>query len=185
MPEVKLYTTKNGGSYFSVRRFDRETIAGQDRKLHTLTAAAILEIDSRVPCLDYNNLMKLTRILTDRMSDIENLYTRMCFNVFAHNYDDNARNFSFTYDEKRDSWRLAPAYDLTYCFTSFGEHFTTVDGVGRDIGMDDLVSVGEKAGMETRKCVQIAKEVRHCVNEMLWKYLEHKPAHFNYFSMSY
>lgn len=185
MPEVKLFPSDNGGGYFAIRRFDRETIAGEEKKNHTLTAAAILEIDSRVPCLDYNNLMKVTRILTDRRSDIENLYTRMCFNVYAHNYDDNARNFSFIYDEKRDAWRLAPAYDLTYCFTSFGEHFTTVDGAGRDIVMDDLVSVGVKAGMENRKCVQIAKEVRHCVNEMLWKYLEHKPTRINYYSMSY
>lgn len=32
----------------------------------------------------------------------ENWYRRMCFNVFAHNRDDHAKNFSWIYDERLD-----------------------------------------------------------------------------------
>ena len=49
---------------------------------------------------------------------------RMCFNVFAHNRDDHSKNFTYLYDESADSWRLSPAYDLTYSNTYYGEHTT-------------------------------------------------------------
>lgn len=51
-----------------------------------LTAAALLELDFEQPSLDYHSLMKLTKILTrDNAEDMENMFRRMCFNVFAHN----------------------------------------------------------------------------------------------------
>ena len=42
------------------------------------------------------------------------------------------KNFHILYDEEKDSWRLSPAYDLTYSSTYYGEHTTTVDGNGRN-----------------------------------------------------
>ncbi|MFR2512374.1 MAG: HipA domain-containing protein [Lachnospira eligens] len=104
--------------------------------MHMLTAAALLELDFRQPNMDYHQLMKLTKILTrDNKHDIENMYRRMCFNVFAHNRDDHSKNFTFIYDENNDGWRLSPAYDLTYSTTYYGEHTTTVDGNGRNPGI--------------------------------------------------
>ena len=79
--------------------------------------------------MDYHGLMKLTKILTNNNEmDLENMFRRMCFNVFAHNRDDHSKNFTFLYDEENDSWRLSPAYDLTYSNTYYGEHTTAVDG---------------------------------------------------------
>ena len=100
-----------------------------------LTAAALLELDFEQPSLDYHGLMKLTKILTeDNADDMENMFRRMCFNVFAHNRDDHSKNFTYLYDEVKDSWRLSPAYDLTYSNTYYGEHTTAVDGNGRNPG---------------------------------------------------
>lgn len=61
------------------------------------------------------------------------------------NWLDNAKNFSFIYDEERKKWHMSPAYDLTYSNTYYGEHTTTVDGNGRNPGMKDLVAVGKKS----------------------------------------
>lgn len=102
-----------------------------EKGLHMLTAAALLELDFEQPSLDYHSLMKLTKILTrDNKEDVENMFRRMCFNVFAHNRDDHSKNFTYLYDEINDQWRLSPAYDLTYSNTYYGEHTTTVDGNG-------------------------------------------------------
>ena len=108
-----------------------------------LTAAAILELDWRMPSLDYNALMKLTSILSRSNSqDLEQMYRRMCFNVFAHNRDDHAKNFSWLYDAQHDCWHPSPAYDLTWSTTYYGEHTTTVNGNGRDPGMKEVLAVG-------------------------------------------
>ena len=54
------------------------------KRVHMLTAAALLELDFEQPSLDYHQLMKLTKILTNgKAEDIENMFRRMCFNVFA------------------------------------------------------------------------------------------------------
>ena len=117
-------------------------------------------------------LMKLTKILTrDNAQDMENMFRRMCFNVFAHNRDDHAKNFTYLYEEKTDSWRLSPAYDLTYSSTYYGEHTTSVDGNGANPGRKELLAVGTAAGLNRSKCERIANEIADRVSEELRTYL--------------
>ena len=170
MTETKLFPSEKCHGYFGTVRFDSEQNTGLRR--HMLTAAALLELDFREPSLDYHALMKLTKILTkDNKTDLENMYRRMCFNVFAHNRDDHAKNFTFLYDETNDSWRLSPAYDMTFSNTYYGEHTTSVDGNGINPGKKALLAVGHSAGMPRRKCEQIADEIYEITTTELAQYL--------------
>lgn len=135
------------------------------------TVAALLELDFNQPSLDYHDLMKLTRIMTrDNKMDVENMFRRMCFNVFAHNRDDHSKNFSFVYDTESETWRLSPAYDLTYSTTHYGEHTTSVDGNGQDPGETELLTVGVQAGMKKKQCQEIINEIKQRVEEDLKAY---------------
>ena len=146
--------------------------AGETKKIHMLTAAALLELDFEQPSLDYHSLMKLTKILTrNNQEDMQNMFRRMCFNVFAHNRDDHSKNFSFLYDEEKDCWRLSPAYDLTYSTTYYGEHTTTVDGEGASPGIREILAVGTVAGLGKRYCEAAAQEILEKVKQMLGRYL--------------
>ena len=157
VPETKLMPSRQCGGYFAVRRFDREN----GMRKHMLTVAAILEVDWRTAALDYHTLMKLTKILSlGNEADIEQMYRRMCFNVFAHNRDDHAKNFSWIYDERMDCWHPSPAYDLTWSTTYFGEHSTTVNGNGKNPDIKELLAVGKAAGMGVKVCRAIAEEIR-------------------------
>ena len=167
MSQTRLFSSELCSGYFGTRRYDR--VGG--RGVHVLTVAAILEIDYTVPSLDYHDLMKLTKILThDDRRDVEMMFRQMCFNVFAHNRDDHAKNFSFIYDEASDIWHLSPAYDLTYSSTYYGEHTTTVDGSG-DPNTQDLLAVGVAVGMKKSECESIMDEIGRCVRRMLGKYI--------------
>ena len=171
MTDTKLFDSKLCDGYFGIKRFDRVMMSdGMERK-HMITAAALLELDFNQPCMDYHSLMKMTKIMTrDNKLDVENMFRRMCFNVFAHNRDDHAKNFTFLYEEKK-GWRLSPAYDLTHSNTYFGEQTTTVDGEGARPTEKHLLKVGLQAGLGKAKCYQIMEEVHSCVSEMLEKYL--------------
>lgn len=150
----------------------RKNRPNRKKRIHMLTAVALLELDFEQPSLDYHSLMKLTKILTrDNTEDIENMFRRMCFNVFAHNRDDHSKNFTYLYDEEKDSWRLSPAYDLTYSSTYYGEHTTTVDGNGRNPGRKEILTVGITAGMKKEVCVDIMDQIEKCVRDMLGEYL--------------
>lgn len=172
MSETKLFPSKACEGYFGTKRFDRISDSQGEKRIHMLTAAALLELDFEQPSLDYHGLMKLTKILTgDNVEDMENMFRRMCFNVFAHNRDDHSKNFTYLYDETNDNWRLSPAYDLTYSNTYYGEHTTAVDGNGRTPGRKELLAVGMTAGIEKEKCVRMIDIIEANVNEMLAEYL--------------
>ncbi|WP_294787897.1 type II toxin-antitoxin system HipA family toxin [uncultured Eubacterium sp.] len=172
MSETKLFPSEVCEGYFGIKRFDRILDISGTKRVHMLTAAALLELDFEQPSLDYHSLMKLTKIITrDNKDDVENMFRRMCFNVFAHNRDDHSKNFTYLYDESADCWRLSPAYDLTYSNTYYGEHTTTVDGNGRNPGKKELLAVGTMAGMKKELCMDIITEIKSCVNEMLGMYL--------------
>lgn len=177
MTEVRLFPSKQCKGYFGIKRFDRQEEksdkkgAGKKR-IHMLTAAALLELDFEQPSLDYHSLMKLTKILTrDNEIDVKNMFRRMCFNVFAHNRDDHSKNFTYLYDEIKQVWRLSPAYDLTFSNTYYGEHTTTVDGNGRNPGKKEIVAVGIQAGLEKVWCEDTAEEIEKTVKLCLHEYL--------------
>ena len=168
IPEIKLFDSKINKGYFGIKRFDRNG----KRKIHVISAAALLEADFNTPCADYLDLFKLTKIITkDNKKDIEELYLRMCFNVYAHNLDDHLKNFSYYYDEDKNNYRLSPAYDMTYSNTYYGEHTTSVNHKGKDIIIDDLVLVGTKSGLKKEFCISKANLVKEIVNKKLKKYL--------------
>ncbi len=171
VPQSKLMPSRLCSGYFAVRRFDREYVGGALVRRHMLTASAILELDWRTSSMDYHTLMKLTKILScGNAADTEQMYRRMCFNVFAHNRDDHAKNFSWIYDARLDCWHPSPAYDLTWSSTYFGEHTTTVDGNGRDPGMKELLAVGKAAGMAPARCRRIAEEIYEQAGPLALKY---------------
>jgi serine/threonine-protein kinase HipA len=95
------------------------------------------------------------------------MFRRACFNVYAHNRDDHAKNFAFLYNENEDCWRLSPAYDLTYSNTYFGEHTTSVDGNGKNPGEKELLQVGMKAGLNQKVCADIIKEIKDIIQREL------------------
>ena len=172
MTETRLLTSDLCEGYFGTVRFDRINKGGKRVKVHMATAAALLEADFHAPCVDYHTLMKLTRILTrDNVVEVESMFRRMCFNVFAHNRDDHAKNFTFLYNASEDKWHLSPAYDLTYSTTYFGEHTTSVDGNGANPGGKELLNVGMQAGMKKQNCLGIIDEIKTIVHEDLGKYL--------------
>lgn len=171
VPETKLLPSKKCSGYFAVRRFDREGSGDHVIRCHMLTAAAILEVDWRTASMDYHTLMKLTRILSrSNEEDVRQMYRRMCFNVFTHNRDDHAKNFSWIYDEQQDCWHPSPAYDLTWSSTYFGEHTTMVDGNGKNPSMNELVAVGKAAGLAQLECRRIAEEMRITAGYLAEKY---------------
>jgi len=125
MPDTQLLEGKKG-KYFATKRFDR---AG-DRRVHIHSVAGLTHSDFRMPVLDYDDLLTLTLHLTKDVNEQIKMFRLAVFNLFTHNRDDHAKNFSFLLDES-NQWKLAPAYDLTFSYGPGEEHNTTYLGEGR------------------------------------------------------
>lgn len=158
MPESRLFKTGQGEEFFGVVRFDRQ--AG--RRCHVQTFGGLIHANFRIPGCDYGQLLKVTRILTRNQADVEAAFRLMVFNILAHNRDDHVKNFAFMLDPE-GSWRLAPAYDLTFASGPGGEHTMTVAGEGREPGRDHVMRVAGEAGLDLRRAAAIIGEVASVV----------------------
>lgn len=168
MPETRLFSSEISKGYFGVKRFDRGM---NNERIHMITASALLETSHRIPNLDYNDLMKLTKQLTSSEEEIKKMFKLMCFNIFSHNRDDHSKNFSFIYDLEAKSWKLSPAYDLTYSHSIGGEHATTVNGNGRDPGLKEILEIAKKINLNIDFAKETALNIEKIVKKELKKYL--------------
>lgn len=132
----------DGINHFLTKRFDRN----ETGKLHTQTLAAMdPEADS------YEKLFAVCRKLHLPEVDCQELYRRMVFNILANNTDDHHKNFTFIMN-RQGSWRLSPAYDMTYIFDAGGylpnkEHCLMIGGKLQDITREDAIEFARDNGI--------------------------------------
>jgi len=158
MPETKLLSGGNGKMYFAAKRFDRVG----NRRVHVHSASGLLYTDIRIPQLDYRDLISLTRSVTRDQRECKAMFVLAVFNVLTHNRDDHARQFSYTM-ARDGTWKLAPAYDLTWCAGPGGEHSTSVLGHGKDITRAQLLELGKKAELKAQDAKEIIERVEAAV----------------------
>ncbi|HEY8314299.1 MAG TPA: HipA domain-containing protein [Candidatus Baltobacteraceae bacterium] len=103
--QVRRFSDK--GHTFLVRRFDRE--GGQGR----IHYASAMTLTGRVDGEDASYL-EIAEVIASQGSqakaDLEELWTRIAFNVLVSNTDDHLRNHGFLLTP--NGWRLAPAFDM-------------------------------------------------------------------------
>ena len=160
MPETHLFPLKDGRGCFGVQRFDR-TPKG---KVHTHTACGLLHASHRFASLDYENLLKLTWILTRNHADVVEMVRRMIFNVKSSNKDDHSKNFSFLLNEQLQ-WQLAPAYDLTPSTGINGEQTCMVNGKGRNITDADLIKTAATANISEAETKALIAQVNSALTQ--------------------
>lgn len=151
IPNIKLLDRKEN-SYFTIKRFDRIG----DSRVHIHSVAGMVHSDFRLPSLDYDDLLSLSLHVTKNKEEQIKMFRLAVFNLFVHNRDDHAKNFSFLLDENSD-WKLSPAYDLTFSFDPGGEHSTTYLGEGKDPTIEHLKKLAIKHSI---------KDFQYIINEI-------------------
>jgi len=155
MPETRLFE----GKYFGVERFDRNF----EGKIHTISAAGLLNADYRTPCLDYLALLKVCHDLTKNIEEVYALFRLMIFNVAIKNRDDHAKNFSFQLIG--NEWKLSPAYDILPSSGFRGYHTTTINNTGEP-KISDIFAVANDVGLSKQRVKSIIEEVNEVVKFM-------------------
>ena len=154
MPETHLFPLQNGRHCFGVRRFDRT----EKGKVHTHTACGLLHASHRFASLDYENLLKLTWLLTKDHTAVKEMVRRMIFNVKSGNKDDHSKNFSFLLTPENE-WQLSPAYDLTHSSGINGEQTCMVNGKDNNISDADLMKTAATANVSEAETKDTIKQV--------------------------
>lgn len=108
-------TSVAGKNVLLVRRFDRDHSEEGYRRHRMVSALTLLHSeDTPTSRENWSYLLladEVRRTSADPITDLRELFGRMCFNATVSNLDDHPRNHAIL--AKKRSWRISPAYDLT------------------------------------------------------------------------
>jgi len=144
MSECRLFE-ENGRSHFMTRRFDR---TNEGKKIFMQSLCGIAHMDfNQAGAYGYEQAMDVAQRLGLGTDALEQLFRRMVFNVMARNQDDHTKNIAFLMN-KQGEWRLAPAYDIIYCYNPDGawthHHQMSVNGKHDNFERADFYAVAKR-----------------------------------------
>lgn len=163
MSKCRLFE-ENGRRHFMTKRFDR--LDGGE-KLHMQTLCGLAHYDfNQAGAYSYEQALQVIRRLGLPMSDVEELFLRMVFNIVGRNQDDHVKNIAFLMD-RSGNWALSPAYDMTYSFEPGGgwtsSHQMTLNGKQDGFVLDDFKACAKTVSMKRGRAEKIIGEVREVV----------------------
>jgi len=164
VPDTRLVgTAPEAVQHFAVRRFD-----WLDKgRLHCHTLSGALNRDSHTGATDYDEFLRAVLRLAGHQRDVLEAFRRMVFNVSFGVRDDHAKNHAFTMDAS-GTWRLSPAYDVTYSRPGIGNGLhrqMSVSGKRRDIDRDDILSVATTFSIGRREVDGILDAVHEAATQ--------------------
>ncbi|WP_423380578.1 type II toxin-antitoxin system HipA family toxin [Burkholderia sp. LMG 32019] len=140
-PDTQYFSLPNGLAAFASKRFDRR----DGLRVPMQSLAAFTGADYRTPgALDYVNFLRATQMCTNDVRQMAVAFERAVFNVAFNNRDDHPKNFAYLMAPD-GQWRLAPAYDVTFCEGPGGYHQMDVMGEALEISRTHMLRLAEEA----------------------------------------
>ncbi|KVD20764.1 toxin HipA [Burkholderia ubonensis] len=140
-PDTLHFSLPNGLAAFATRRFDRH----DGLRVPMQSLAAFTGADYKTAgTLDYVNFLRATQMCTNDLREKALAYERAVFNVAFNNRDDHPKNFAYVMSPSGE-WKLAPAYDVTFCEGPGGYHQMDVMGEALAIDRKAMLSLADEA----------------------------------------
>ncbi|MDR0260529.1 MAG: type II toxin-antitoxin system HipA family toxin [Comamonas sp.] len=140
-PDTQHFSLPNGMAAFASKRFDRH----DGMRVPMQSLAAFTGANYQTPgALDYVSFLRATQLCTNDVREMGQAFERIVFNVAFNNRDDHPKNFAYLM-AKNGQWRLAPAYDVTFCEGPGGYHQMDVMGEALAISRAQVLRLAEEA----------------------------------------
>lgn len=157
---------ENGRHHFMSKRFDR-TMSGE--KTHMQSLCALAHYDFNQPGVySYEQCFQVMNRLGLPMSQIEEQFRRMVFNIVGRNQDDHPKNIAFLMD-KSGAWSLSPAFDVMYAYNPSGlwtgKHQMSMNGKRDDFAFEDFESFAKTVSLKRGRHREIIQQVQDAISQ--------------------
>ena len=160
VPDARIMQIGSGYHTFLVKRFDRR---GDNRRFFASAMTMLGHRDTEdASYLELAEFLATFGETENIASDLEELFTRVAFNVATANRDDHLRNHGFI--RSPAGWRLAPAFDINPSFRK-DEHVLALDLHDRRPDMEVVLSTAGFYRLERGHAKNIVVEVSNAVGE--------------------
>lgn len=159
--DTEYFELPNGQAAFATRRFDRQ----EGMRVPMQSLSAFTGADFRAPgALDYTNFLRATQFCCNDVREKAIAFERIVFNVVFNNRDDHPKNFAYLMSSS-GQWKLAPAYDVTFCEGPGGYHQMDVMGEAFRITRKHLLKLAvEEAELSAKSATDIIERICHVAN---------------------
>ena len=160
VPDARIMQIGSGYHTFLVKRFDR---CGGNRRFFSSAMTMLGHRDTEdASYLELAEFLATFGETENIARDLEELFTRVAFNVATANRDDHLRNHGFI--RSPAGWRLAPAFDMNPSFRK-DEHVLALDLHDRRPDMEVVLSTAGFYRLERGNAKNIVVEVSNAVGE--------------------
>ncbi len=162
VPPSRLLKVGGGYHTYLAKRFDR-TAHGRIFFASAMTMLHRIDTDES----SYLELAEFIATFGDVDSianDLEELFTRIVFNIATANRDDHLRNHGFI--RTPSGWSLAPAFDMNPSFKK-EEHVLSIDLYSRKPNLETVIETAGYYQIDTARAKKIVQEV--CTVIKGWK----------------
>lgn len=154
----KLEKIPNGHTLLLLR-FDREGLLDQERRIHYLSASALLNVPYESNGGSYLELAQiLRRISSDPTYDLEQLFRRMVLNLIIDNTDDHVKNHGVLY-AGNGQYKLSPAFDVVMQLTNLGYQELAIKPENHDSKLHLALEVAPHFGISTQNAKSIIESI--------------------------
>ena len=154
-PDTQYYSLPDGLAAFASKRFDRQ----DGRRIPMQSLAAFTGGDYKSPgVLDYVNFLRATQMCTNDVREKAFAFERAVFNVAFNNRDDHPKNFAYLMSPTGE-WKLAPAYDVTFCEGPGGYHQMDVMGEALEIDRTVMLRLAGEAEVSEETAGRIVDRI--------------------------
>ena len=154
-PDTQYFNLPNGLAAFATKRFDRQ----DGLRIPMQSLAAFTGADFQSPgVLDYVNFLRATQLCTNDVREKACAFERAVFNVAFNNRDDHPKNFAYVMLPTGE-WKLAPAYDVTFCEGPGGYHQMDVMGEALAVNREAMLSLAREAEVSQQTAADIIDRV--------------------------
>ncbi|MBK6744737.1 MAG: type II toxin-antitoxin system HipA family toxin [Hydrogenophilales bacterium] len=163
VPRSMTVAIGKGEHAFLSQRFDRIQPVDNPRRLHYLSASALLNIPYESSAGSYTEFARVLRRLSIVPGeDLKELFRRMVFNILVDNSDDHLKNHGMLY-MGNGRFRLSPAFDIVPQLTNLGYQMLSIDGISQEASLDRAIQSAAHFGLSIDDAQRVVSELAETV----------------------
>lgn len=161
------------GHALLLKRFDREGDIHRERRIHYLSASAILNVPYESDGGSYIELAQTIRKTSiNPTHDLDQLYKRLIFNLMVDNTDDHVKNHGMLHVHQ-GQYKLAPAFDVVMQLTNLGYQQLAITPGNHNSSLGLALNAAPHFGLSSNEAKDIIRTIHETIHHQLMNIADH------------
>ena len=161
------------GHALLLKRFDRAGDIHHERRIHYLSASALLNVPYESDGGSYIEFAQTIRKFSiNPKHDLDQLYRRMIFNLMVDNTDDHVKNHGMLH-VSQSQYKLAPAFDVVMQLTNLGYQQLAITPGNHTSSLQLALNAAPHFGLGIHEASHLISTIQEIVHQQIIRIADH------------